>query len=85
MLAGGLDNSLDDPERIKFYLFKKGTRYVVFFSIMEDTAADKYTVTDVVEIIGVVRGRTVCSSFCRQNEQENNYIIAWGKGKKNNT
>ncbi len=78
-VEGGLANSLDDPERIMSYVFKKGTSYVVFFSIMEDTTSDKYKVMDVVEITGVTKGWTVRSSFCRQNEQENNYIIAWGK------
>lgn len=78
-MEGGLANSLDDPERIMSYVFKKGTSYVVFFSIMEDTASNKYKVMDVVEITGVTKGWTVRSSFCRHNEQENNYIIAWGK------
>jgi hypothetical protein len=78
-MEGGLANSLNDPERIMSHVFKKGTSYVVLFSIMEDTASDKYTVVDVVEITGVAKGWTVRSNFCRQNEQENNYIIAWGK------
>ena len=78
-MEGGLANSLDDPERIMSEVFKKGTTYVVLFSIMEDTASGKFKVMDVVEITGVVKGWTVRSSFCRQNEQENNYIIAWGK------
>lgn len=78
-MEGGLANSLDDPERIMSHVFKKGTNYVVLFSIMEDTASDKYKVMDVVEITGVAKGWAVRSSFCRHNEQENNYIIAWGK------
>ena len=78
-MEGGLANSLDDPERITSDVFKKGTTYVVIFSIMEDTASGKFKVMDVVEITGVAKGWTVRSSFCRQNEQENNYIIAWGK------
>ncbi len=78
-IEGGLANSLDDPERIMSEVFKKGTTYVVLFSIMEDTASGKFSVMDVVEITGVVKGWTVRSSFCRQNEQENNYIIVWGK------
>lgn len=81
-MEGGLANSLDDPERIMSDVFKKGTTYVVFFSIMEDTASDNFKVIDVVEITGVQKGWTVRSSFCRQNEQENNYIIAWGKENK---
>ena len=82
MMEGGVANSLNDPEQITSDVFKKGTTYVVFFSIKEDTASDKYTIMDVVEITGVVKGWTVRSSFCRQNEQENNYIIAWGKENK---
>jgi len=78
-MEGGLANSLDDPERIMSDVFKKGTTYVVFFSIMEDTASGKFKVMDVVEITGVQKGWTVRSSFCRLNEQENNYIIALGK------
>ncbi len=78
-MEGGLANSLNDPERIVSDVFKKETTYVVLFSIMEDTASGKFKVMDVVEITGVIKGWTVRSSFCRQNEQENNYIIAWGK------
>ncbi len=78
-MEGGVANSLDDPERIMSEVFKKGTTYVVLFSIMEDTASGKYTVVDAVEITGVAKGWAIRSSFCRQNGQENNYIIAWGK------
>jgi len=78
-VEGGLANSLNDPEHIMSYVFKKGTTYLVLYSIKEDTASAKYTFVDVVEITGVLKGWTVRSSFCRQSEQENNYIIAWGK------
>ena len=82
MMEGGVANSLDDPEMITSNVFKKGTTYVVFFSIKEDTASDTYTVMDVVEITGVLKGWTVRGSFCRQNEQVDNYIMAWGKENK---
>ncbi len=78
-MEGGVANSINDPELITSDVFKKGTTYVVFFSIKEDTSSDKFTVIDVVEIMGVTKGWTVRSSFCRQNGHENNYIIAWGK------
>jgi hypothetical protein len=81
-MEGGVANSLNDPELITSDVFKKGTSYVVFFSIKEDTASDKFTVIDVVEITAVIKGWTVRSSFCRMNKQENNYIIAWGKENK---
>ena len=79
MMEGGVANSLNDPEMITSDVFKKGTTYVVFFSIMEDTASGKYTVVDAVEITGVAKGWAIRSSFCRQNGQENNYIIVLGK------
>ncbi len=78
-MEGGVANSINDPELITSDVFKKGTTYVVLFSIMEDTTTNKFTVIDVVEITGVIKGWTVRSSFCRQNSIENNYIIAWGK------
>lgn len=78
-MEGGVANSLSDPEMITSNVFKKGTSYVVFFSIREDTASGQFTIVDAVEIKGVQKGWTVRSSFCRQNKIENNYIIAWGK------
>ena len=56
-MEGGLANSLDDPERITSDVFKKGTTYVVIFSIMEDTASGKFKVMDVVEITGAAKHR----------------------------
>ncbi|MBC7875031.1 MAG: hypothetical protein H7Y01_13595 [Ferruginibacter sp.] len=81
-MEGGLSNSIDDPERIVSDVYKKGTTYLVLYSIMEDTASDKFTVVDVLEITGVAKGWSVRSSFCRKNETENSYIIAWGKENK---
>lgn len=78
-VEGGLANSLNDPEWIMSHIFRKGTTYIVFYSIMEDTATGKSKVADVLEITGVTKGWTVRSSFCRQNKVESNYIIAWGK------
>lgn len=78
-IEGGLANSLDDPERIICEVHKKGTSWLVFFSVMEDTASGRYKIADVVELTGVAKGWVVRGSFCRQNETENNYIIAWGK------
>jgi hypothetical protein len=81
-MEGGLSNSLNDPERIVSDVYKKGTTYLVLYSIMEDTASDNFTVIDVLEITGVAKGWIVRSSFCRQSEKENTYIIAWGKENK---
>ena len=78
-MEGGVANSLNDPEMITSSVFKRGATYVVFFSIKEDTASDRFTIVDVVEIYGVQKGWTIRSSFCRQNKVENNYIVAWGK------
>jgi hypothetical protein len=78
-VEGSLTNSLDDPERIICDVYKKGTTWLVFFSIMEDTASGNYKVMDVAEITGVAKGWSVHGSFCRRNKQEDHYIIAWGK------
>jgi hypothetical protein len=79
MVEGGLANSLNDPEHIMSHVFRKGTTYLVLYSINEDTASSKYTVTDVLEITGVLKGWTIRSSFCRLNKVTDNYLIAWGR------
>ncbi|MGB3007316.1 MAG: hypothetical protein WBC06_12450 [Chitinophagaceae bacterium] len=78
-MEGGVINKPGDPEMIIVDVFKKGTTYLVFFSIKEDTASDKYTIYDLAEITGVQKGWVIRSSFCRQNKVEDSYIIVWGK------
>lgn len=69
-MEGGLANSLNDPERITSDVFKKGTTFVVLFSIMEDTASDKHTVIDVVEITGVQKAGRSAAAFAGKTNRK---------------
>ncbi len=73
---------LDDPEMITVDVFQKGTTRIVFFSIKEDTASDRFTVADVLEIKSVTKGWTIKTSLCRLNQIENSWIVAWIKETK---
>jgi hypothetical protein len=81
MLQGSILSQLSDPPMIAVNVFKKGTTYVVFFSI-EDTVTKKFTIADVLEVQLVTKGWTIKTSFCRQNGVENPYSVAWVKETK---
>lgn len=76
---GNVLNPLTDPEMITVDVFQKGTTYIVMFSIKEDTASDIFLIVDVMEVKGVAKGWQIMSGMCRQNQQENTYIVAWLK------
>lgn len=78
-MEGALLNHIDDPEQITADVFKRGTSYVVVFSIKEDTASDKFEIQDVIVITGVAKGWAVRSGTCSWLNQANPYIVAWGK------
>lgn len=72
-------NLLTDPEMITADVFKKGTTYVVFFSIKEDTASNEFKIADAIEIKGLTKGWIIKTGLCRQNKIEQAYIFAWIK------
>jgi hypothetical protein len=76
---GSVVNSLSDPETITVDVFQKGTTWVVFFSIKEDTASQNFIIIDVMEIKNVTKGSTVKTSFCRSQKIDNSLIVAWAK------
>ena len=76
---GSVLNPLTDPEMILSDVFQKGTTYIVFFSIKEDTASVENKIFDVIEIKGVAKGWTIKTALCRQNKIDNVYIFAWLK------
>jgi hypothetical protein len=76
---GAVLNPLTDPEMILVDVFKKGTTYLVFFSVREDTASENSEIVDVIEVKGVAKGWTVRTSMCRQNKQASSYLFVWGK------
>lgn len=78
-LEGSMLNYITDPERITVDIFKKGTDRIIIGSIMDDTATGVFKIVDVIEVKGVMKGWSIHTGSCRQNQQTNTYIIAWGK------
>ena len=76
---GSVLNPLTDPEMILSDVVQKGTTYIVFFSIKEDTAVEEYKIYDAIEIKGVAKGWIIKTALCRQNKLESPYIFAWIK------
>jgi hypothetical protein len=78
-MEGALLNQVTDPEYIMADVYKKGTVYVVVFSIREDTASELTTIYDVIEITGVTKGWGIRVGTCSRLAQADPYIICWGK------
>ena len=76
---GGLMNSPNDPEWFMSEVYQRGTTAVVIISIKEDTASATYTILDVIEIKGVVKGWTIRTGTCREYKTNNAWLIVWGK------
>jgi hypothetical protein len=72
-------NPNTDTEMHAVSVFKIGTTYLIIFSINEDTAQQAFKITDVVQMAGVAKGWTIRSASCRQNKENDAYIIAYGK------
>jgi hypothetical protein len=77
-IVGSVLTQLSDPPMICVNVFKKGTTYLVFFSI-EDTVSKKFTIADVMEIKPVTKGWTIVTSLCRQHGSDNAFLVAWAK------
>ena len=73
---GSLVTSVNDSEAMLVDLFNKGNTAIVFFSVMEDTAAHKYTIMDVVEVKNIQPGWEVRTGFCRQRGVGSADIVA---------
>ena len=76
---GSLLSAIDDTEVIIADVFKKGTTFIVLFSIKEDTADEKYTIVDLLEVKNVALTQHVRTGLCRQGENENTEIVALTK------
>ena len=57
-------------------VFRKGSSWLCFFSIKEDTASDVYTIIDVLEVKNVLKGWQLKTTSCRQSKVENVEIVA---------
>jgi hypothetical protein len=77
-IVGSVLTQLSDPPMICANVFKKGTTYIVFFSI-EDTVSKKFTIADVIEIKPVTKGWTIVTSLCKQDGADNSFLFAWAK------
>ena len=76
---GSLLNHIEDPEYIFADVYKKGTSYIVVFSIKDDTTSDKFEIQDVIEITGVAKGWDIRVGTCTWFGQPDSYIAVWGK------
>jgi hypothetical protein len=57
-------------------VFKKGTTYIVLFSIKEDTADTKLTIADLLEVKNVLSTRHIRTGTCTDGANELIDIVA---------
>jgi hypothetical protein len=74
-MQGSMLNELSDTMTILVDIYKKGSSFIVFFST-KDSGAVEYTINDVLEVPPLAKGWMVKTSFCRQNEMEDPFIVA---------
>jgi hypothetical protein len=80
---GSLLTPVDDPETMTADVFKKGTTYIILFSIKEDTADTKFTIADVIEVKNVLSSQHIRTGLCSEGANEAVDIVALVK--KENT
>jgi hypothetical protein len=80
---GSLLTSIDDTEVMTADVFKKGTTYIVLFSIKEDTADTKFMIADVIEVKNVLSTQHIRTGMCSEGANEAIDIVALVK-KENN-
>ena len=73
---GSLVSTVNDSKAMLVDVFNKGNTAIVFFSVMEDTTAHKYTIMDVVEVKDIQPGWEVRTGFCRQRGVGSADIVA---------
>jgi hypothetical protein len=73
---GSVITPLDNPEMITIDVFQRGTTWIVYASVKEDTASDIYKIVDVLEIKNVQKGWEPKTGLCRQDKVENAQIVA---------
>lgn len=65
---GSMITEVNDPEVMTADVFKKGTTYVVLFSVKEDTADTKFTIVDVLEVKGVLSTQHIRTGTCQEGQ-----------------
>lgn len=72
---GSVITPIHNVEMITVDVFQKGPTYVVFFSVNEDTATNKYLILDAIEIKNVLKSQQIKTAVCRDNLEENVEIV----------
>jgi hypothetical protein len=80
-MEGAIVNAdpMTDVEMHSVEVLKIGTTYLIIFSINEDTAQHTFKIMDVVQVQGVAKGWTIRTASCRQDQENDSYIVVWGK------
>jgi hypothetical protein len=73
---GSLITPVDNPEAMTADVFKKGTTYIVLFSVKEDTADTKFTIADILEVKYVSSSQHIRTGLCSEGENEAVDIVA---------
>ena len=80
---GSLLTAVDDTEVMTADVFKKGTTYIILFSVKEDTADIKFTIADIIEVKNVLSSQHIRTGTCSEGANEAVDIAALVK-KENN-
>jgi hypothetical protein len=78
-VQGSVLNAYTDQEAVLVNIYKKGTSFLVFFSIETDSILQKKKIVDVLEVKPVAKGWTVKAAFCLLDNFDNPWIVAWAK------
>lgn len=76
---GTLVTPVNDPQQIVVDVFQKGTTYVVFFSINDDTSKNIFVIADVLEIKNVGKGWQIKTATCSDYGQNDMELVALAK------
>lgn len=73
---GSLATAIDDPESMMVDVYQKGTTYIIFFSVQQDTSVKEYVIADLIELKNVTKSQQIKTVLCREYKQENAFIVA---------
>ena len=71
-----------DPEQFSVGVFQKGSTWLVFYSVNNETKSDKYTILDVLIIKHVSSSQQVKTLLCRKDRKSDMEIVALTKADK---
>lgn len=71
---GSIATELTDPELFMIDVYQKGTTYIAFFSLLEDSATNRYRILDVIELKNI-KTFQVRSGICRWNKNNDPFVV----------